>query len=194
MRGGASKGGGLRRGASKGPPSTHQPFIPPFRPSPRPSPPPPFQPPLKPPAKGGGMDPSALRVSPLFLRPAAANATPGLVAAPGRAMPSCLRADTSVVWMANCPQTICHDFKASAVHDIKRRQVHVPHENVRGDTGSCATATSSGKPLRPNTPASEHVVQWWPTESNWRPHRQVLDDRGAPERGQVDRPSFFPEW
>ena len=37
---------------------------------------------------------------------------------------------------------------------------------------------SSGNPLLPRTPASEHAARWWPRESSWRPHRQVREGRG----------------
>ena len=31
--------------------------------------------------------------------------------------------------------------------------------------------------LQPGTPASGNVVRWWPSESSWRPHRQVREER-----------------
>ena len=63
---------------------------------------------------------------------------------------------------------------------------------------TCAAAHSSGNPLLPRTPASEHAARWWPRESSWRPHRHVREDKGneSPRRlrrttlnNRVDLPS-----
>ena len=111
-------------------------------------------------------------LSPALLMPT----PPALAAVPGRAVPSLLRADASVVVDGQLCTTkrglkpSATTSRRSAVHDVEHRQVHVPHENVRGDTGSGFSAHLRSGNFEGETPPTRG--------SSWRPHRQVREDRG----------------
>ena len=82
-----------------------------------------------------------------------------------------------------CCQSICHNLSrrlsiaSNAARSMSRTKTFVV-TRVPASLHTCAAATSRGKPLRLNTPASEHGARWWPGESSWRPLRQVREDRG----------------
>ena len=80
-----------------------------------------------------------------------------------------------------CCQSVCHNLKSQTVHDVERRQVHITHKNICGDAGPNFSAhlRSGVKPLRPNTPASEHAARWWPSES-----KLAAKSAGATGQGQ----------
>ena len=120
-------------------------------------------------------------------RRASVRATPLNRSAPGRGLPSQVRADTIVVSMVSCAPPCSGGPSATTSLRLSIRcggqrskswTMTFVRMRAPASRHTRAAALSSGNPLLPRTPAAAQAAGWWPRLSRGQPHRQLRMDRG----------------